>query len=100
MTTPVLDRKVKYKQALRLYREALKLDPARRARIFASYGQRKPQITILPMLLKAAAVLAILWKWKIVPRRPWRGDTNRGSRIRDGCIGGCAGPSRSASATT
>lgn len=40
--------------------EALKLDPARRARIFASYGQRKPQITILPMLLKAAAAVVIL----------------------------------------
>ena len=40
--------------------EALKLDPARRARVFASYGQRKPQIAILQMVLKAAAVIAIL----------------------------------------
>lgn len=40
--------------------EAPRLDTARRARIFASYGQRQSRVELLPILLKAAALVAIL----------------------------------------
>jgi Ca-activated chloride channel family protein len=41
--------------------ETLRLDPARRAAIFASYGRREPKAPVWSMLLKVAAGFAVLF---------------------------------------